>query len=69
MAMAKVAVNPKHINKLIKADQLMTKGGKWRNDAALAAVGVANDVLDELMAENMDNPNFIQQLKDYKVID
>ena len=47
----------------------MTKGGKWRNDAALAAVGVANDVLDELMAENMDNPNFIQQLKDYKVIE
>ena len=67
--MAKAATNPKYINKMIKADQLGSQGEKSRRKALMVLSGVANDILDELFAENMGSDNFIQQLKKYKVLD
>jgi putative ubiquitin-RnfH superfamily antitoxin RatB of RatAB toxin-antitoxin module len=68
-AMAKAATNPKYINRMIKADQLGSQGAKSRRKALMVLSGVANDILDELYAENMGSDNFIQQLKKYKVLD
>ena len=66
--MARAATSPKYVNKLIKIDQLATKGGKNLKKAGIMLTATGNDLIDELYAENMGDENFIQQLKDYKVL-
>ena len=66
--MARAATSAKYINKLIKADQLATKGGKHLKQAGILLTATGNDILDEVIAENLDNENFMQQLKKYKLL-
>ena len=47
--MARAAVNPKHVNKLIKIDQLGDKPAK----ALKLAFVLVNDIVDEMYAEGM----------------
>ena len=66
--MARAATSPKYVNKLIKVDQLATKGGKHLKQAGILLTVTGNDILDEVIAENLDNENFMQQLKKYKLL-
>ena len=57
--MARAAINPKHVNKLIKIDQL---GNKTEKAMKLASV-LINDIVDEMYAEGMPEDNIIKALK------
>tara|TARA_Y100001963_G_C6789043_1_gene454482 strand:+ start:1148 stop:3145 length:1998 start_codon:yes stop_codon:yes gene_type:complete len=57
--MARAAVNPKHVNKLIKIDQL---GNKTEKAMKLTSV-LINDIVDEMYAEGMSEDNIIKALK------
>ena len=58
--LAKAATNPKTLNKLIKINKAKP------NNALILGTTLANDVIDEAMAEGMDDENMIQLLKGYK---
>ena len=57
--MARAAVNPKHVNKLIKIDQL---GNQTEKVMKLTSV-LINDIVDEMYAEGMSEDNIIKALK------
>ena len=57
--MARAAINPKHVNKLIKIDQL---GNEPERVMKLTSV-LINDIVDEMYAEGMSEDNIIKALK------
>ena len=61
--LAKAATNPKTINKLIQINKSPPK------KALQLGVMLANDVLDEAIAEGMDDENIMQMLKGYDKLD